>query len=149
MAPSVFYLLLLSHVLGASVWVGGHLVLVFGYLPEALKSKSVIELQNFEDKFEKIGIPALIIQIFTGLTLANNMSSDWAQWFDFAGPFRGLGIKVILLLTTALLAVDARLRIIPKLNPENLNSLAWHIIPVTVVGVLFVIVGVYFRLGGI
>jgi putative copper export protein len=144
-----FYILILLHILGATVWVGGHLVLAFGYLPEALKSRSVAELQKFENKFERIGIPALIIQIITGVMLAYNMNPDWTQWFNLNGALRGIGLKLILLFMTALLAVDARLRIIPKLNSQNLNSLAWHIIPVTVVGVLFVMVGVFFRIGGI
>jgi putative copper export protein len=144
-----FYLLLLLHILGASVWVGGHLVLVFGYLPEALKSRSIVELQKFENKFERIGIPSLLIQIVSGLLLAYRMSPDWVQWFDPNGGLRGVGLKLFLLLATALLAVDARLRIIPRLTPQNLNSLAWHIIPVTLIGVLFVVVGVFFRVGGI
>lgn len=125
------------------------MVLAFGYLPEALKTKSVEELQRFETKFEKIGIPALVIQILTGIFLALRMSPDWGSWFDFSGPFRGIGVKLVLLFLTALLAVDARLRVIPKLNPGNLNSLAWHIIPVTIIGVLFVVVGALFRIGGL
>ncbi len=144
----MIYIILL-HVLGASVWVGGHLVLAFGYLPAALKNRSIDELQKYEERFERIGIPALVIQIITGLILANRMSPDWTQWFDFSGGLRGIGFKLILLLVTALLAVDARLRIIPKLNSQNLNSLAWHIIPVTIVGVLFVVIGVFFRVGGV
>lgn len=145
---SYFYLIFL-HILGATVWVGGHLVLALGYLPEALKTRSLESLQKFEEKFEKIGIPALAIQIVTGLLLAHRMNSDWSQWFSGDSALRGIGIKIILLLTTAVLAVDARLRVIPQLTPEKLNSLAWHIIPVTILGVLFVVVGVYFRVGGI
>lgn len=144
-----FYLLILFHILGATIWVGGHLVLAFGYLPEALKARSVEELQRFETKFERIGIPALVIQILTGIFLALRLCPDWGSWFDFSGPFRGIGVKLGLLFLTAILAVDARLRVIPKLNPENLNSLAWHIIPVTIIGVLFVVVGVLFRIGGL
>jgi putative copper export protein len=147
--PSSYFYLIFLHVIGASVWVGGHLVLAFTYLPEALKSRSVVELQKFETKFEKIGIPALVVQIITGLMLALRINPDWGQWFDFDGPVRGIGIKLILLLSTALLAVDARLRIIPKLKPENLGSLAWHIVPVTIIGVLFTFVGVFFKIGGI
>ena len=56
-------------------------------------------------------------------------------------------IKLGLLALTALLAVDARLRIIPRLNESNLRALAWHIVPVTLIAVLFVITGVGFRFG--
>ncbi len=144
-----FYVLLFLHLIGASVWVGGHLVLAFGFLPEALRTQSTERLQDFEAKFERIGIPSLAIQIITGLLLAWRLQPDWILWFDVGSPFRGIGVKLILLGLTALLAIDARLRIIPHLKPENLNSLAWHIIPVTFIGVLFVFVGAFFRLGGL
>lgn len=48
---------------------------------------------------------------------------------------------------SAALAADARLRIIPKLSERNLAVLAWHIIPLTVVSVLFVMAGTAFRTG--
>lgn len=143
-----YYFLILFHVLGATIWVGGHLVLAIGYLPEALKKKSVTDLQIFESKFERIGIPALLVQIVTGLRLALIREPDWHQWFDHSNPNHGIGLKLILLLATALLAVDARLRVIPKLNSENIKSLAWHIIPVTVIAVIFVVIGTSFKVGG-
>lgn len=118
---SEYYILILLHVLGATVWVGGHLVLAIGFLPEALKTKSVQSLQNFENKFERIGIPSLLIQIVTGLRLAFIRQPDWNLWFDFSNKeTHGIGIKLILLLLTVLLAIDARLRVIPKLNSENI-----------------------------
>lgn len=123
--------------------------MAFSYLPDALKRQSITELQNFEDKFERIGIPALIIQIITGVFLAFHMNPNWTQWFNMSGSIRGIGIKLLLLLLTAILAVDARFRIIPNLTLKNLNSLVWHIVPVTIIGVLFVVVGVFFRIGGI
>lgn len=48
---------------------------------------------------------------------------------------------------SAALAADARLRILPKLSERNLAVLAWHIIPLAVVPVLFVIAGTAFRTG--
>lgn len=149
MSTSQYYWILFFHLIGASIWVGGHLVLAFGYLPEALKTRSIERLQTFENKFEKIGIPALLIQIITGFFLGFHLSSNWMEWFQPQSPYRGIGLKLLLLLTTFILAVDARLRVIPKLNSENIESLAWHIVPVTVIGVLFVAVGVFFRIGGI
>jgi hypothetical protein len=41
------------------------------------------------------------------------------------------------------------LRLIPKLTPEQLPALAAHVIPVTVLSVLFVLAGVAFRVGGL
>jgi putative copper export protein len=141
--------IILLHILGATIWTGGHLILSILILPKALKNKSVEIIQNFEAPYEKIGIPALILQVITGLYLAYNMLPDFSLWFSFLpGVPSFIGYKLILLLLTIIFAADARLRIIPRLNENNLTSLAWHIIPVTIISVLFVVVGVSFRTGG-
>ena len=140
--------LLLLHVLAATIWTGGHLVLALAVLPGVLKRKAPAELLRFESAFEKIGIPALLIQVGTGVALAYRLLPDVHEWFAFDGQVsRLIGTKLVLLAVTMVLAADARLRIIPRLTEENLTSLAWHIVPVTVVSVLFVIVGVSFRTG--
>jgi putative copper export protein len=139
---------LLFHLLGACVWTGGHLVLAICILPKALKTNGVDALRNFETHYERIGIPALIIQVVTGIWLACRLLPDWSLWSDVSNPVtRVVWIKLGLLAATALLGVDARVRIIPNLRPENLRTLAWHIVPVTVISILFVIAGVSFRTG--
>ena len=144
----MYGILLLLHILAATVWTGGHLVLAVTILPRALREKDLEFLSRFESGFERIGIPALLVQVTTGLWLAHNMIPDVGQWLQFGNPFsRLISIKLILLALTALLAVDARLRIIPRLSEDNIVSLAFHIIPVTAVSVLFVFVGVSFRTG--
>ena len=140
--------LLLLHLLAATVWTGGHLVLTLTVLPRVLKNKSPAELLRFESGYERIGIPALAIQIATGLWLAYALIPDVSQWFSFDNAVsRGIAIKLTLLALTAAFAADARLRIIPKLSEDNLVSLARHIIPTTIFSVLFVVVGVSFRTG--
>lgn len=97
---------------------------------------------------ERIGIPALLIQVISGLWLANHWVPGFANWFDVSDPAaRLILIKLLLLVLTAAFAVDARLRIIPNLSENNLTSLAWHIVPVTVISIVFVMVGVAFRTG--
>jgi putative copper export protein len=141
--------LVLFHVLAATVWTGGHLVLATSVLPRALQSRSIDELQRFEAGFERIGIPALVVQIITGVWMASDFVPP-AQWLDVSAPLsRAVMLKLGLLGLTAALAVDARLRIIPRLTPARLGDLALHIIPVTVVSVLFVVMGVLFRVGGL
>ncbi len=49
--------------LGATVWTGGHLVLAIGFLPGALKSGDASLLRSVEERFERVGIPALLLQI--------------------------------------------------------------------------------------
>lgn len=142
--------ILLFHILAATIWTGGHLVLAITVLPRALRENALTELSRFESGFERIGVPALLIQVVTGIWLAHNMIPDVGKWFAFDDPISILiFIKLCLLLLTVVFAIDARLRIIPNLTEKNFKSLAYHIIPVTIISVLFVIVGVLFRTAGL
>lgn len=144
----MYDLAILLHILGASVWTGGHLVLACAVLPRVLRERDIEFLKTFENGFEKIGIPALLIQVTTGIYLGNRLVANGAGWFDWSDPVsKVVGYKVLLLGATAALALDARLRIIPKLSQDNLVSLAFHIVPVTIISVLFVIVGASFKSG--
>jgi putative copper export protein len=139
---------LLLHVLGATVWTGGHIVLATTILPKVLRERSPEELLRFERAYEKIGMPALAIQVVTGLLLARTLIGAGGGWFDFSQPVsRLVSMKLGLLGLTVALAIDARLRVIPKLSEKNLVDLAWHVVPVTILSILFVIVGVSFRTG--
>ena len=138
----------LLHVLAATVWTGGHLVLATTVLPRVLRNRSPEDLLSFESAYERIGIPSLLVQVATGLWLAHRLVPNVAHWFDLANPVsRPIAAKLVLLAMTIAFAADARLRVIPNLTEDNLSSMAWHIIPVTIISVLFVVVGVAFRTG--
>lgn len=139
---------LLLHILAASVWAGGHLVLAIAILPRVLKERSVADLLRFESAYEKVGMPALAIQILTGVWMAWNLIPDPARWIAAGDPVSQLIlIKLALLLLTVLLAIDARLRLIPRLTAETLPAMGRRIMLVTMIAVLFVMVGVSFRTG--
>lgn len=140
--------LILAHILGATVWTGGHIVLSLAVLPRVLKEKSPERLLEFESAFERIGKPAMLVQIITGLLLAHRLLPDVYLWLDWSNPVsRVVGMKLMLLASTILLAADAKLRVLPKLSNQNLWDMAAHIIAVTLLSVLFVIVGVSFKTG--
>ncbi len=131
------------------MWTGGHLVLSCTVLPRALKEKSTGIIHDFESGFEKIGIPALVIQVATGIWLAYIRMPSVASWFNVESlSSRLILIKLSLLLFTLILALHARLKILPGLVPQRLNQLAYHIVAITVLSVLFVWTGVAFRTGG-
>jgi hypothetical protein len=113
-----------------------------------LQDKSPAALLAFESVYEKIGMPALLVQVVTGLMLAYRMVPDFTEWFNLTNPLaHPILAKLLLLTVTVGFAIDARLRVIPNLSPATLKVMAWHIIPVTVFSILFVIVGVSFRTG--
>lgn len=144
----MYGILLLLHILGATIWTGGHIVLAVTVLPKALREKSPQRLIDFESAYEKIGIPALLVQIVTGIMLAYRFSPDVSQWFDMSHSVaHAISAKIILLILTLGFAIHARFRVIPVLSEKNLVVMAWHIIPVTVMSILLVFVGVSFRTG--
>jgi putative copper export protein len=141
---------LLLHVLGATIWTGGHLVLAIAVLPGVMRARSPEALRAFESAYEKIGMPALLVQILTGLWLAYRLVPDVRAWFaadDFLS--RVILVKLTLLAATVLVAADARLRIIPNLSAQTLPAMARRIVTVTVLAVLFVATGVTFRVGSL
>ncbi len=65
----MYRLAVILHLIGATVWVGGHIVLCVRILPHALRRKDPTPLRDFEQLFEPVGMTALVLQIVTGLWL--------------------------------------------------------------------------------
>ena len=146
----MYALMLFLHVLGATVWTGGHLVLALTWLPRVLRERSPEQLLRFEQGYERIGMPALVLQIVTGLWMAYQMVPSVAQWLSPDTPVaRAIALKLVLLLCTALIAAHARLRVIPRLSADTLPLMEWHVGAVTLLSVGFVAVGVSLRFGGV
>ncbi|MBE7376159.1 CopD family protein [Pseudomonas lopnurensis] len=139
--------LLFLHLLGACVWAGGHLVLLFGVLPRAMRRHDPQPVRDFEQIYERIGIPALLLQIVTGVWLAS-LWLPHVQWFEATPVARLVQAKLVLLGFTALLGVHARLALIPRLDAQRLPQLGLHILLITLTAVAFVWVGAGFRFGG-
>lgn len=137
--------LVLIHVLGAAIWAGGHLVLSVGFLPKALRERDLSVITFFESRYERIGLPALLVQVITGLWMAA-IYVPVGEWLSLATPHhRFLWIKLGLLFATLVLAIHARLFIIPRLTVDKLPVLAAHIVLVTLLAVTFIITGLSFR----
>ncbi len=147
-------LVLFLHVLGACIWVGGHLILAIRFVPQTWRSQDAAALLAFEQKYEPLGMAALGMQIATGLHLAWAYSSDMAQWFDSdAAPLHIIGYKLMVLLLTALVAAHARFRVIPQLHRQpqgaGVRFFCLHVLTVTLLAVTFVYLGVAFRFGAV
>ena len=146
------HLLLVIHLLCAAIWIGGHLLLAFAYLPTALKNKDPNIILKFEKKYEPIGLPSLVLLVITGVLMAQQLGVNYENWFEFANPIeKVVSWKLTLLAITVLFALSAQFRVIPKLkeHPNKLPEMAFHIISVTTIGVIMLILGSYVRYGGI
>jgi hypothetical protein len=117
-------------------------------LPRALATRDPAVLLAFESGFERLGMPALLIQVVTGAWMAHTIRPDILGWFSLADSVsRLITLKLALLLATVVTALDARLRINPRLSAQTLPAMARRVVFVTVLSVAFVIVGVSFRGG--
>ncbi|CAM3905861.1 CopD family protein [Aquirufa aurantiipilula] len=143
----LYHTLLLLHLIGACIWLGGHLILSLQIVPKALVKKDVQLIQQFEKIFEPIGIPSLVIQIITGVWMAIFQYGIQFNWDNAIQ--RNIIIKLSLLVLSLLLALHARIFIIPKLSLVNLPMMVLHIRFITLVALLMVFFGLQFRFGGL
>lgn len=140
--------ILLLHILGATVWAGGHLVLALRILPGVLRVRSAAMLLDFERRYEPLGMSALAVQVVSGLWLAAQLV-PFSLWLSLGNPYsRMVVMKLACLALTAAFAVDARFRVLPHLRDDNVQTMVPHIVGVTTLSVLFVVAGVGFRTGG-
>jgi putative copper export protein len=146
----LFKFLVILHTLGATIWTGGHLVLAVTVLPQALRNRDSDRIHQFEEHFEGFGLASLLLQVITGLGLTWIYFPGFQNFLAFDSYLsQYIGIKLLCLLGTVALAIHARFFIIPNLTKETLNSLAYHIVGVTTLAVLFVVLGAGIRLGGL
>ena len=145
------HLLLIIHLMSATVWVGGHLILVASYLPRAIKEKNQNYILNYEKKYEPIGMLSLILLILSGILMAYKYGVTIEHWFEFATPIeKVVSTKLLLLFATLLFALNAQFKVLPKLNNniKYLPEMALHILCVTIIGISMLILGSFVRFGG-
>ncbi len=144
------HILLIIHLICATIWVGGHLFLAVRILPKAIREKDINRLQNFKKSYEPFGMPALIILVITGIMMAYDYNVTFGTWFSFSnGIERVVSVKLILLLVTFALALTADRFIFPKLNEKNMHKVGIFIVSVTLIGLAMLVLGSFVRYGGI
>jgi putative copper export protein len=146
----MYRLLVMLHVLGATIWVGGHLVLALVVLPRALRNRDASVIREFEAGYERIALPALLVQALTGVWLALRWVPQVGDWFTPVSLHAQLIlIKLVLVAATVALAAHARVRVLPGLDATTLPLLGYHVVGVTVLGVALLVIGVALRTGGL
>ncbi len=144
------HILLITHLITATIWVGGHLILLFRFVPESIKLKSINPINNFRKKFEPIGMPSLLILLFTGILMAYDYEITITKWFNFKGSIETIiSLKLILFLITIILALSAVKFIFPNLKRKPTFVLIVFITIVTLIAITMLILGSFVRQGGI
>lgn len=147
---TLHHILLIIHLLAATIWIGGHLTLALVFLPAALRQKDPCVILNFEKKFEPLGLSSLAALIVTGIWMSCDFGVRFDSWFTFSGNFeKTISFKLTLLIITILLALYTQIFVIPNLNKNNLPKIAFSIISVTTIGIVMLILGSTLRYGGI
>lgn len=143
-------IILIIHLLAASIWVDGHLFLILRILPATLQQKNISILSDFRLKFGKIGMPSLLILVVTGILLAYDYNVPISDWFSFSNPIEKIiSIKLLLLFTSLSLAVHAQKVVFPKLTSNRMLPAIVEIIIVTLIAVSMLILGSLVRVGGL
>lgn len=145
-------ILLIIHLISASIWVGGHLYLCICLVPKALFEKSPEHILNFEKTYERLGIPSLLLLVVSGIWMTLQFGIGIEQWFSFSSPIERItSLKLLLLLSTVVLAIIAQTVLIPRLKKDYklLPAMSVFIFLVTLIGVSMMILGSFVRYGGI
>jgi len=136
-------LLVFIHVLCATVWTGGHLVLTLAILPRAQRAGDPGIVQEFEASYERLAVPALLTQVASGVWLALRVKPSDVAWSDLGTfPVSYIALKLLLLFAILALAIHAKRRVLPQLEAGNLGVYGKHAWAVTVLSVGLVAVGV-------
>ena len=83
-------IILIIHLLAATIWIGGHLILLLRYVPKDIKTKSLDELSVFRKNFEPVGMPSLFILIITGILMAYDFDVTIDKWFLFKNSIENI-----------------------------------------------------------
>jgi len=146
------HILLVFHLLGASIWVGGHIILSVIILPQVWREKAVEKLFHFESRYEWIGMPALAVMLITGVRMAYLYNVKIANWFTFKTPIETvISLKLLCLFSLVLFALSAQFYVLPRLKTDSqkLPLMTFHILSVTIISLVMLILGSFIRYGGI
>jgi putative copper export protein len=120
----LFSIFLLFHVIGASVWFGGLMVLSCSILPKAKRAEDPGAIVRYFRHFLRIGYPALVVQVLTGPMLATRLipkMSDWFAWEN--GTQDHIGSKLIMLPIIVIVSVQMQRKVLPRLEAGEATAI--------------------------
>lgn len=144
--------ILFLHILGACVWVGGHIYLLVRLMPKFIKNNDVAGFLAFEKSYEPLGMAALLVQVITGLYMVHAYIPNVAMLWDGRAGILGhlVGAKILWLILTICTALSARFGVIHQLTQNTythrtLKIMGVHVFLIVLWSLLFVLTGVAFR----
>ena len=141
---------LFLHLIGARIWVGGHLYLLIRLMPRFVRDQDVAGFLKFEKSYEPLGMTALAVQVLTGLYMMNAIVPV-ATWLTPMSYLTALiHAKLTWLVLTIITALHARFRVVAKLEQgkftdSTLKVMAIHVGLICLWSLCFVATGMAFR----
>lgn len=146
----MYKIALILHLLGASIWVGGHLYLFIRLMPRFIRHQDVAGFLAFEKSYEPLGMTALTVQIATGIYMMNTIAPIrlWGEPMGFLTAL--IHGKLTWLALTVLTALHARFWVVKKLQngthtDKTLKLMGVHVGLICLWSVAFVITGAFFH----
>lgn len=147
---SMHQMALILHLLGASIWVGGHLYLLIRLMPGFIRHNDVAGFLKFEKSYEPLGMSALAVQVMTGLYMMHDIVpvGMWGEPMGFLSAL--IHGKLTWLALTIITALHARFRIVAKLEQgiytdSTLKVMGVHVALICLWSVAFVVTGAMFH----
>ena len=140
----MYAVLQLIHVIAATIWVGGHIILLISLVPDAVKRRDMSLVAEFEKRYGMVlGLPSLLIAGATGIAMAHR----YHGWFSESWP---IGAKIALFTALILIILLGRHelhRLRGKEVGEDSRRFAIHVLLVTAVSLMLVVMGWHLRFG--
>lgn len=140
--------LIILHILGASIWIGGMLIMALGALPKAKKANDASLLKNYEGSFHILGMIAITIQFLTGFRLAMIYAGGMKGLFDFSNHAAVLFMwKLVIVLLSAGLFVVFKKKTLSNLDNNNISSASAIVWLIALLAIAQMVLGLGFSRG--
>ncbi len=146
----LYKLIVALHILGACIWVGGHLVLMAVVLPRAFARREPGRIIEFEQGYGRLGLAALLVQLSSGLWLALRWTGGVRELVIEPSPLaRLILLKLALLGLTLFVGGAAYHSVLPRVARGEMRPFAAFAGLTTLLAIILLVLGVVIRTGGL
>lgn len=144
------HLLHYLHLIAASLWLGGTLLLALTTLPGLWRGAGPERLPGHLLATDRLNLGALAVLLASGYALAWHWLPDAAGWFQSDLRQADLiQLKWLLLIAAAALAGWARIYLLPTWTPSRRLALTVYLVGNLVIGLAMAWLGTRFRYDGL
>lgn len=146
---SIYPILVLIHVLAATMWVGAHLILVTGPLVKTIKSNDVRPTLEFYRAFGWPATIALIVAALVGIVMAY-MRYPPSSWIEFGEPSGRIGEKITLFTALLVISAYAHIKVVPAMRAGGEKAVKLAVVYSVIATLLtlgFPVLGIMIRFG--